>query len=461
MKSVPKYFMEKFAEGQFEPKYIERCQSAAQTRGKSWLAFLVITPETVPMSREVMETIVADNHLGNSWFLLAAHEHHIWMLVKFSEHGTQKRLLLPVGFDYDVYSMHRQNQNNTKMVLHAVDTIKASSMILGTMAVEARADGDPSWENIMDFLTDKTSQEWDSIFCNAKLAVTRKAADTMQTAIVVLATKCAEFIERQSLSKDTIVKARSVVASLSDFTGLSTLELLVLDVRARTIVRVPLREYTHGALHMRLFLWVVGASAGGKTTLCRALGQHFSQMTALDSFMLTPGFDLCGLATRDKSLASCSSVFFDDAKLVSQACDVPLNVKDMLSVMSVDNVGGFPCRYTPAVLRRHIARGGTANGGPKGDGSLDYGAHFDTYGFRSIAALARGDSQYFATCCDEDIALARRCAILQVPTIDTLGTPIELLTTDMNDELQKRLARPGFIVCGWKGLRWREVSPVG
>ena len=422
---------------------VAHCQ-AAGTRGKLWVAFHVKLPDQVQASKELLEQLAIQNNCAQNKFLLAVHERYIWCFQKYQDHGSQKKLVLPDGYEYDTYTFHRQNSGNSKLVMMISDTVNSSTMLHGNMMTKWTAPEEPSFEDIMDFLGGTTEKEWTSIHANAKLAVMRKTATAMQIAVDKVSSMCSEFIAAQTQSSQSIIRAVSVPVKLTDFANLDSLKVTVLDLQSRQCISLPFRQYTHGKLHMQKMLWVVGRAGGGKSTLAMALGEHFARMMGLGVFMFTSSYDAVGLATRSKTINECACIIWDDAKPVSQANEVPLQPLDLISIMNVATPGTYPCRYHVAMLAPKVARIATINGGPMDDNTLDYGHFFALHGMGGVAALARGDNAYLMTAKDTDIALARRNAILVVPDLDTLGVPLHLLEEDLDAELEARLARPGL-----------------
>ena len=188
---------------------------------------------------------------------------------------------------------------------------------------------------------------------------------------------------------------------------------------------------------MKKLLIIVGKSGTGKTTLACSLAQWFCDGLDASTFVCTPSFDALGMLTRSGKTMEQGAIIMDDAPFISQA-DVPLRELDLISIFNVQQACSFPARYHVGQCPAEVARIYTINAKCV-NGLWDFGHHLES--FPGVAALARGDLQYFLNNPDDQqVALARRCVVLCISDHATLNVPVLELEATLDEKANARTA---------------------
>ena len=276
---------------------------------------------------------------------------------------------------------------------------------------------------------------------NAKLNEMYGKQSPLEKAMLKIEGKLKEFVEANANAENNIVKKSEVLLQYpKDFVdGIGDTLLRGLDHNTRKFYTIPLKDYVLSKVSMNKFLWVIGLAGLGKTQLLRSLGREFSAQLGLPTFLLTDSYDSMGVLTRSHKMNQ-GAIIFDDAKF-----EVKLNEKltlmDMIAITSVFTACSVNCRYHAGIMPKNHPRLAGLNPTRDYDGGNNFGGLFEEAGFHGLAALARGDEKWFASCPEQEVAIARRSLVMIVKSSILPPSTIELLGRGDDAEMALRLAR--------------------
>jgi hypothetical protein len=352
-------------------------------------------------------------------------------------------LTLPTGLeaiDSRTYIISRQNATLNKLTATVAAASKAASMIGGTLSIVEGKLETWDWENLLDAVTNLSLKQFTAMAANAMLAQKRKSSTPFQDAVLVVQSKLHEFVETSVMARGTIRLSSDVPISYPDGypDTVRTLKLRGLnDVTMEFDYKELDKDYATGGLSMKKLLIIVGKSGTGKTTLACSLAQWFCDGLDASTFVCTPSFDALGMLTRSGKTMEQGAIIMDDAPFISQA-DVPLRELDLISIFNVQQACSFPARYHVGQCPAEVARIYTINAKCV-NGLWDFGHHLES--FPGVAALARGDLQYFLNNPDDQqVALARRCVVLCISDHATLNVPVLELEASLDEKANARTA---------------------